>query len=303
MTRILYTQGDGVFKEKKFAIPHMQNNEIRVKSVMTGVCRSDIAMMNGEFGPLPLHMQGHEGLAQVIEIGNNVSDVNVGDYVATRGEPAYADIYNVKPDQWIVVPEADPKWILEPVACGINCVLQARNIITMQSYNNNPKAVIIGSGFLAKVVLQTFKILFPDINVDVIGSSNKEWFSNQGNELLIDFDGTYDIVVDLKEDDRVFNTDCINENAIIIMATEKPRGIDTTLANMLWKAVTMIFPSPRAPTFYEAMILSKTWIENAQLDVENFWTREYNRDTEWQQAFEDGNNRQGNYSRGYIKWD
>jgi hypothetical protein len=67
-------------------------------------------------------------------------------------------------------------------------------------------------------------------------------------------------LVDLKEDDRVFNTDCINENAIIIMATEKPEGIDTTLANMLWKAVTMIFPSPRAPTFYEAMVsVLETW--------------------------------------------
>ena len=304
MVKILYTSGNGVFEEAKYSPGTLDVQDIHVRAVMTGVCRSDIAMMNGDFGPLPIHMQGHEGLAQVIAVGSGVSGVQPGEYVATRGEPAYADEYHVKPGQWVVVPEADPKWILEPVACGVNCVLQARHAITLQTMITPlPRAVIIGSGFLAKIVLQTFRILHPEISVDVIGSSNQEWFGDNGAPLLTDFDGTYDIVVDLKEDDRVFNTDCINENAVIIMATEKPEGIDTTLANMLWKAVTMIFPSPRAPTFYEAMVLSKTWIADGSLTVDNFWDRGYNRDTEWQQAFEDANKRIGNYGRGYIYWD
>jgi D-arabinose 1-dehydrogenase-like Zn-dependent alcohol dehydrogenase len=304
MVNILYTSGNGVFEEAKYSPGKLDAQDIHVRAVMTGVCRSDIAMMNGDFGPLPIHMQGHEGLAQVMAVGSGVSGVQPGDYVATRGEPAYADEYHVKPEQWVVVPAADPKWILEPVACGVNCVLQARHAIALQTTTTPlPRACIIGSGFLAKIVLQTFRILHPDISVDVIGKSNEEWFGDNGAPLLIDFDGTYDIIIDLKEDDRVFNTDCINENAIIIMATEKPEGIDTTLANMLWKAVTMIFPSPRAPTFYEAMVLSKTWIADGSLTVDNFWDRSYNRTTEWQQAFEDANNRTGNYGRGYIQWD
>jgi len=311
MVNILYTSGNGVFEEAKYSPGKLDAQDIHVRAVMTGVCRSDIAMMNGDFGPLPIHMQGHEGLAQVMTVGSGVSGVQPGDYVATRGEPAYADEYHVKPEQWVVVPEADPKWILEPVACGVNCVLQARHAIALQTTQFAlqttttplPRACIIGSGFLAKIVLQTFRILHPDISVDVIGSSNQEWFGDNSVPLLIDFDGTYDIIVDLKEDDRVFNTDCINENAIIIMATEKPEGIDTTFANILWKAVTMIFPSPRAPTFYEAMVLSKTWIADGSLTVDNFWDRSYNRTTEWQQAFEDANNRIGNYGRGYIQWD
>ena len=304
MVKILHTSGNGVFEEAEFALGELDANDIHVRAVMTGVCRSDIAMMNGDFGPLPLHMQGHEGLAQVMAVGSGVSGVQPGDYVATRGEPAYADEYHVKPEQWVVVPEADPKWILEPVACGVNCVLQARHAIALQTTTTPlPRACIIGSGFLAKIVLRTFAILFPDISVDVIGKSNEEWFDDQGHSLLIDFDGTYDIIVDLKEDDRVFNTDCINENAIIIMATEKPAGIDTTLANMLWKAVTMIFPSPRAPTFYEAMICARNWQLDGKLVLDNFWDRSYNRTTEWQQAFEDANNRTGNYGRGYIQWD
>lgn len=304
MTRILYTLGDGVFQQGGYTPGKLDERDIHVRAVMTGVCRSDIAMMNGEFGPLPIPMQGHEGLAQVITVGSGVSGVQPGDYVATRGEPAYADEYHVKPEQWVVVPGADPKWILEPVACGVNCVLQARHAIALQTTTTPlPRAVIIGSGFLAKIVLRTFAILFPEISVDVIGSSNSEYFDEQGSPLLIDFDGTYDIIVDLKEDDRVFNTDCINENAIIIMATEKPNGIDTTLSHMLWKAVTMIFPSPRAPTFYEAMLCARQWQMDGKLVLDNFWDRGYNRDTEWQQAFEDANNRAGNYGRGYIYWD
>jgi len=304
MVKILYTSGNGVFEEAKYSPGTLDVQDIHVRAVMTGVCRSDIATMNGDFGPLPIHMQGHEGLAQVIAVGSGVSGVQPGEYVATRGEPAYADEYHVKPGQWVVVPEADPKWILEPVACGVNCVLQARHAITLQTMITPlPRAVIIGSGFLAKIVLQTFRILHPEISVDVIGSSNQEWFGDNGAPLLTDFDGTYDIVVDLKEDDRVFNTDCINENALVIMATEKPNGVDTTLANMLWKAVTMIFPSPRAPSFYEAMCLSKSWIESGSLTVDNFWDRAYSRDNEWQDAFNDANNRSGNYGRGYIQWD
>ena len=303
MVNILYTSGNGVFEEAKYSPGKLDAQDIHVRAVMTGVCRSDIAMMNGDFGPLPIPMQGHEGLAQVMAVGSGVSGVQPGDYVATRGEPAYADEYHVKPEQWVVVPAADPKWILEPVACGVNCVLQARHAIALQNtITPLPRAVIVGSGFLAKIVLQTFKILYPNISVDVIGKSNEEFFSANGSPLLIDFDGKYDIVVDLKEDDRVFKRDCINENAVVIMATEKPNGINTTFNSMLWKAVTMIFPSPRAPTFYESMLLSKSWIEKNTLSVDNFWDRSYNRNNEWQQAFEDADNRSDNYGRGYIVW-
>ena len=264
---------------------------------MTGVCRSDIAMMNGTFGMLPLHMQGHEGLGQVIQARKDCSEgVKVGDYVATRGEPAYADEYNVKANQYVKVPEADPKWILEPVACGINCIVQAT-----QHYNNESKtALILGSGFLAKIVHQTLKKTFPSIRIDVVGSSNKKYFTNLHSSVP---NKTYDVVVDLKDNDTVFNTDCVNENALVIMATEKSKPISTDFSNLLWKACTMIFPSPRADTFHLSMILARNWIQDGSLVVDDLWDRGYSRETEWQQAFEDANNRNGNYGRGYIIWD
>ena len=298
MVRLLYTTGNGKFEETRtYNIPDTKSNEIRVRAIMTGVCRSDIAMMNGTFGPLPLHMQGHEGLGQVIQTRKNCSEgVRVGDYVATRGEPGYADEYNVKADQYVKVPEADPKWILEPVACGINCVIQAKKNIKDDSKN----ALILGSGFLAKIVYQTLKIEYPELSIDVVGSSNKEFFTNLHNSIP---NKTYDVIVDLKDNDTAFNTDCANENAVIIMATEKSKPISTDFSKLLWKACTIVFPSPRADTFYLSMILARNWILNDSLVVDKFWDRGYNRNTEWQKAFEDANNRNGNYGRGYIVWD
>ena len=298
MVRLLYTTGNGKFEETRtYNIPDTKSDEIRVRAVMTGVCRSDIAMMNGTFGPLPLHMQGHEGLGQVIQTRKNCSEgVRVGDYVATRGEPGYADEYNVKAEQYVKVPEADPKWILEPVACGINCIVQAT-----QHYNNESKtALILGSGFLAKIVHQTLKKTFPSIRIDVVGSSNKKYFTNLHSSVP---NKTYDVVVDLKDNDTVFNTDCVNENALVIMATEKSKPISTDFSNLLWKACTMVFPSPRANTFHLSMILARNWIQDGSLVVDDLWNRGYSRETEWQQAFEDANNRNGNYGRGYIIWD
>ena len=53
-TRILYTEGKGHFAEGTIDIVQT-DNQIRVKSKMTGVCRSDIDMMNGNFGPALKH--------------------------------------------------------------------------------------------------------------------------------------------------------------------------------------------------------------------------------------------------------
>jgi hypothetical protein len=65
----------------------------------------------------------------------------------------------------------------------------------------------------------------------------------------------------------------------------------------------MTFPSPRNSKFIMSMIEARYMIENGLLDVDKFWTKCYNRNTEWQEAFADGKGRPNGYSRGYIKWD
>jgi threonine dehydrogenase-like Zn-dependent dehydrogenase len=253
--------------------------------------------MQGNFGPLPLHMQGHEGLGQVIQVGKNVINVKVGDFVATRGEPAYADYYNVRANEFVVVPEAHPKYILEPVACGINLINQAKDQIEKRQ-GGMSRMLILGSGFLAWVAYHTMRLNGYFYNVDVVGSSNKELW---GDILQSDTVANYDVVIDLSSKTDVFDKDILRENALVIFGAQKE--VTTDFSNLLWKACTMVFPSPRNPGFLDCMHFAKHWIENGYLEVDSFWTTSYNRDTHWQQAFEDGVNRPEGYSRGYIKWD
>jgi len=295
-SRILYTEGNGDFKEKTWDKPDITSNEIEVKALMTGVCRSDIDMMQGTFGPLPLHMQGHEGLGVVTGVGADLLNIKVGDYVATRGEPAYSDYYNAKRNEFVVVPAAEPKYILEPVACGINLINQAKDQIERRQ-GGVSRMLILGSGFLAWVAYHTMRLNGYFYQVDVVGSSNKELW---GDILQSDTDANYDVVIDLSSKLDVFEKDILRENALVIFGSQKT--VTTDFSNLLWKACTMTFPSPRNPEFIDCMHFAKHWIENGYLEVDSFWTKAYERDTEWQQAFKDGVDRPKGYSRGYISW-
>jgi len=263
---------------------------------MTGVCRSDIDMMLGNFGPLPLHMQGHEGLGQVIGIGANVKDVKFGDYVATRGEPAYADVYNVRDREYVVVPEAHPRYILEPVACGINIVHQPLREIAERA-GPGRRLLILGSGFLAWIAYNTIKLNHLDFEITVVGKSNKELWQDT---LSDDYSGTYDVVIDLSSSTYVFDCPIINNEALVVFGSQKQ--VSTDFGTLLWKACTMMFPSPRTNKFHDCMKQAEYWITSGDINIDKFWTKGYNRDTEWQQAFSDSNNRPAGYSRGYIYW-
>lgn len=304
MNRLLHTQGQGYFEESQYPEPQFDADTILVKNIMTGICTSDVAMMMGEFGPLPLHMQGHEGLAQVISVGSNVNQtVKVGDYVATRGEPAYADRYAVKQGQFVVVPEAHPKYIIEPVACGINIVESEFMEVKGRSITlKNPKLLIIGSGFLAYVVYKTLRLNNTAYQIDVVGSSNQEAWQQENVTLRDQPDSHYEVVIVLKEGiDFLARPEIINENGLLIDAVG--RSISKRESeNLLWRAVTTSRPSPRKPRFDLCMEQAVEWIQNGDLHVDRFWTRAYNRDTEWRQAFQDSANRPLNYSRGYIVW-
>ena len=293
--KLLKTVGDGKFVETTWLKPYITDDEIEVKSILTGVCRSDIDMMTGSFGPLPDNMQGHEGVGQVTNVGALVNDIAIGDYVATRGEPAYADYYNVKQQEWVKIPSPDPKYIIEPVACGINLIRQAQSEIEKRSGD----ILILGSGFLAWVAYNTIKLDNFKNNIDVVGRSNKDIW----NDVLLESipDKKYDIVIDLSNGTDIFDKDILANQALIIFGAQKQ--VPTDFSNLLWKACTMIFPSPRNPEFTWVMKRAAYWIESGQLDVDKFWTKCYNRNTEWQQAFADGKDRPSGYSRGYIKWD
>lgn len=296
--RLLHTTGQGHFEETIWDKPDITDDEIEVKAVLTGICRSDIDMMQGNFGPLPLSMQGHEGLGLVSKVGRNIKNAKVGDYVATRGEPAYADYYNVRKNEYVVVPSADPKYILEPVACGVNVVTQPYAEIKKRS-GSDKRCLIIGSGFLSWIVFNTLDLMNLEFqSIDVVGNYNKDLWENK---LTTNYSGSYDVVIDLSSRADVFDHIEYNNEALLILGVQKPMSSD--FGNLLWKACTIVFPSPRSNDFITAMINAEHWISSNKIVIDNFWTKGYSRDNEWKQAFDDGVNRPKNYNRGYIQWD
>jgi len=297
--RQLYTDGNGSFSEIDYLVPILFTDEIRVQAVMTGICRSDIDMMNGKFQLLPTRMHGHEGLGRVIAIGNAIDDCSIGDYVATRGEPAYADVYNCKKGTYCVVPEAHPDYIIEPVACAVNMELVCHEELQQRDGGN---MLIIGGGFLAQVFYQTIEHMNYNFSVDVCTRSNSEYWDNVAVDVVHRPGKKYNVIVNLKDTDQVCKADT-QPNALIIMGTvPDPDGVNSN-ADWLWNNITIKMPSPRAETFHDAMKLATTLVAQGKIELDNVWTKGYNRNKQWQQAFADSNNRPEGYQRGYIKWD
>ena len=158
--------------------------------------------------------------------------------------------------------------------------------------------MILGSGFLAWVAYNTIRLNRLDFDITVTGRSNTDLW---GNILSDSYKGSFDVIIDLSGGTDVFDKQIVNNEALVVLGSQKT--VTTDFGNLLWKACTIVFPSPRTDRFYDCMKDAAIWIENGELEVDSFWTRAYNRNTEWQKAFEDGLNRTNGYSRGYIKWD
>lgn len=298
-TRIFYTTGNQDIIEDVWDKPDIKDDEIEVKSIFTGVCRSDIDMYAGKFQLLPKTIQGHEGLGVVSKVGKLVRNVKEGDYVATRGEPAFSDYYNCKYHMYVPVPLANPKYILEPVACGINIAKSLSSMVSDQDLEL--EILILGSGFLATVV---YSELFYKGKYFVVGNANKDFWNNRKDVTLISnvagVDRRFKYVIDLSDKPEYINLDIYDDCAKIVLAAEKHPSVTTTFSNFLWKSAEIKFPSPRNETFYQSMILARQHIDDVG---DNFlWTKSYDREIEVKNAFEDGLNRVPGYSRGYIEW-
>lgn len=248
--------------------PEHTDDEIVVKNVMTGICSSDVAMYSGTMDMLPINMHGHEGLGKVIAVGNNIRNVKAGDYVATRGEPAFADVYNVRNKEFVVVPEALPKYILEPVACAVNIAHTAR-------YTAGKSVLIIGSGFLARVAYQVLKHVSSTLdNVVVVGNAYSEWWDEQGVVRQLAQSDTFDIVIDLSSDTKWFDADLLSADGHYIMCAEKSFEV-MDFAPFLWKSITIDLPSPRTTDFHQCMLKAKELVEAGVITVDDMWTKGY----------------------------
>lgn len=300
MTRLFYTTGRQDIIEEEWDKPEITDDEIEVKSVFTGVCRSDVDMYTGSFQLLPKHIQGHESVGIVTKVGKKIFSVKEGDYVATRGEPAFADLYNCKDRMFVRVPSLAPKYIVEPVACAINI---AKSLIIPPQQMDD--ILILGSGFLATVIYGVLSRWYFN-NCIVVGHANRDFWLAQPQAELTDISQIagrkFKFVIDVSEKSEYLNLNLYSEGANIVMGAEKHPAATLTFSQFLWNAVNIKFPSPRNETFYDSMKLAEELISDGIIKSDTLWTKSYDRNTDVKTAFDEAVNRPTGYSRGYITW-
>src|SRR5262245_56489474 len=61
--------------------------EVRLRVLATGVCHSDVSAMDGTLPALAPGIVGHEGAGEIVEIGDQVSELAVGDHAVLTFVP------------------------------------------------------------------------------------------------------------------------------------------------------------------------------------------------------------------------
>tara|TARA_B100000497_G_C7682121_1_gene412794 strand:+ start:1616 stop:2536 length:921 start_codon:yes stop_codon:yes gene_type:complete len=301
--KLLYTTGNKDIIEEIWDKPEPANNEIEVQSIITGICSSDVAMYNGTFTTLPKVIQGHECVGRVTKLGADAGkDIKVGDYVATRGEPGFADYYNTPVGNFVRVPTPDPKYILEPVACGINiakCIMEG---------DLNKSIAIIGTGFLARVIYEYLSYNgYKDFTVYGSGfkdywSSAKgvEYYPNKAHHLDTHKRRTgFDYFIDLTSKPHYMQSGYVNTNGTYVVGAEKVvEHLD--FSKFLWENITIKCPSPRTDDFIESMSDAAMLVKAHKIKVDDMWGECYHRDNA-KEAFENRTNGK-ELLRNYITW-
>lgn len=309
-TRLLHSFEKDSISEYIWDRPRMEDNQIEIKTIFCGICRSDIGAykrweempFDGEIGHF-----GHEGLGRVTNIGKDVKvNVNIGDYVATWSDPAYADYYYAKENEFVIIPEPDPKYILQPIASAVN--IAKKSLIQNSNNLNAAKFLLLGSGFMSFIVARVLEKY--EVKFTVCGSSHKNIWKDKFNIDLQKIDNqlenSFDCVIDLtsKAENFIKIINICKNEGVICYASTPYTPVTTNFFETCWKCHTWIFPSPRNSDFNEIMAETRDMISEGYLDTDWMWSKFYDRNdlSQVKQGFIDGSERKNDYIRGYIKF-
>ncbi len=280
--------GDSKVNFEEGTLSSLEPDEILLKNIFCGVCTNDVNQYTGKGFVMPPLRFGHESLSIVVEVGEKANELFgeyfcIGSIVSTYdSDPGFSTYMKAKYWKCFRVPEINPKYILEPVACAINGILGIKEL---------GKIGIFGTGFMALILAEFCKHY--NLSYDVIGNNNHATFKKLDLEIPIESsDKEYNSVFILNKNAK-YNI-AIGGNVVYYQST-KELTINTDEAE--FKALTYHFPSPRSKNFFNAMSLSAEWISTGVLNPQ--WTKgfEFNNS---QEAFESFLKRNQNEFKSYI---
>lgn len=128
-------------------------DQLQVKTKAVGICAWDSYLYQGKDAPGPFPYRiGHEGVGEVIGMGDGVQGFEIGDYIfaGTGGDEMMASHFNVQYDCVAKIPQDETdytKWVGEPAVCVVN-LLHKANIQPGDS------VALIGAGYMGLLTLQ-----------------------------------------------------------------------------------------------------------------------------------------------------
>lgn len=300
-TKILHSYGNREIREYEYDLGEMQDNQMMIESIYTGICRSDIDQYLGKIG-IPFGHFGHESVGRVVRVGDKIRDFHVGDIVASRCDPAYSQWFYATESDTVHVHEAKPSNIIEPVACAVN--------IGQQMYERvkSNRILFVGSGFVANLAAQYMKLLNSKFEIYVIGTHNAEQWAKL-NAITLTFEQCESIgfkfqnIVELtgKQENYERVMKIAGVSSILCFAASFDKPVTTDFFTELWNNHTMLFPSPRVHNFKMAM--ERAAGLTSVLDLDWVWTHKYDAE-DYERAFAESVDRIGDepFVRSYLRW-
>lgn len=146
-------------------------NEVTIEVAACGVCHSDLSATNGTIPIPPPLVLGHEGAGVVVEVGEGVTDLEVGDHVVSTfvsmcgkcrycvtGHPAICDQASkavaTLPDGSVPTHDADGKPLSVFSGCGVMAeyaTLHEDSVVRIDSQVPLDKAALISCGVMTGV--------------------------------------------------------------------------------------------------------------------------------------------------------
>jgi threonine dehydrogenase-like Zn-dependent dehydrogenase len=182
---------------KEVEMPEPQAGQVRVRLQGCGLCASNIPVWEGrEWFSYPIEAgnPGHEGWGMVDAVGENVTDVKVGDRVAALSYNSYAAYDIADADKVVKLPDSlkDKPFPGEPLGC-------AMNIFKRSDIQAGQTVAILGIGFLGALLVQLAK----HAGAKVIAVSQRAFSLDMakkcGADEIIRMDDHYKIIEKVKE--------------------------------------------------------------------------------------------------------
>lgn len=168
---VIYREGDDSVTVEEIRVDAPRRHEVTVEIAACGVCHSDLSATNGTIPIPPPLVLGHEGAGVVVEVGEDVSDLSVGDHVVTifvsmcgrcrycvTGRPTLcdqaADTVATLPDGTVRTRDADGNPLNVFTGCGVMsrfATLHEDSVVKIDPEIPLDRAALIGCGVMTGV--------------------------------------------------------------------------------------------------------------------------------------------------------